>query len=211
MAGTKVKTMVGALKYVYIKGEGRNQAMPGEPARMQYVASLVCPKDSDIHKDIEAQIDAEWNAYKALNKVKGKPHTNGIKDEYVKDPKSKIDPDTEEVAKVPSGNVIITFKTNVAFPDGKPQEVKVKDRKGGDITKAYADVPWSIGEGSMGRIFGTAMGNSIGGKHKVTLYLNGIQLAKLVKYEGNDIDADEIEGEDIDVDDGMGELEAPAL
>jgi len=211
MAGTKVKTMVGNLKYVYVKGEGRNQAMKGEPERMQYVASLVCPKDSDIHKDMLAQINAEWEAYKKANGLKGKPKTNGIKEELIKDPSGTIDPNTEEVAKIPSGNVIITFKTNTTFPNGSPQQVKIKDRKGADITSAYEDADWAIGEGSIGRIFGTAMGNNIGGTHKVTLYLNGIQLAKLVKYTGNDIDADEIEGEDFDIDDGMSEIEKPAL
>ena len=209
MAGTKVKTMVGNLKYVYIKGEGRNVAMDGEPPRMQYVASLVCPKDSDIAKDIIAQIDAEWESYKKQFGVKGKPKTNGIRDEMIKDPSGTIDPETEEVAKIPSGNILVTFKTMTTWPDGKPQVIKVKDRKGADITAAYHEAPWAIGEGSVGRIFGTAMGNNVGGSHKVTLYLTGIQLAKLVKYEGSDFEADEIEGEDFEISsDGV---DAPAL
>lgn len=210
MAGTKIKTQVGDLKYVFITGEGRNQAMPGEEPRMQYVASVVCKKDSELHKDILAQIDSEWQEYKKANSVKGMPKTNGIKEEYTKDPEGEIDPETEEIKKVPTGNVIITFKTNTKWPDGNAQEVKVKDRKGADITKPVLSADWAIGEGSKGRIFGTAMGNNIGGKQKVTLYLTGIQLAKLVKYEGNDIDADEIDGEDIDVDDGMSEITTTA-
>lgn len=201
MAGTKVKTQVGGLKYVFITGEGKNQAMKGEEPRMQYVASLVCEKDGAIHKDMLAQIDAEWQEYKKAHGVKGLPKTNGIKDEMMKDPSGEIDPETEEVKKIPTGNVLITFKTNTKWPDGNAQEVKVKDRKGGDITKAIQQAEWAIGEGSQGRIFGTAMGNNIGGTQKVTLYLTGLQLAKLVKYEGNDIDADEIEGDDIDLGD----------
>lgn len=201
MAGTKIKTQVGALKYVFITGEGRNGAMPGEEPRMQFTASLVCKKDSDIHKDMLAQIDTEWQAYKKAHGVKGLPKTNGIKDEFMRDPSGEIDPETEEVKKVPTGNVLITFKTNTKWPDGSLQEVKVKSRDGSDITKAVHAASWAIGEGSIGRIFGTAMGNNIGGTQKVTLYLTGIQLAKLVKYIGNDIEVDEIEGEDIDLGD----------
>lgn len=211
MAGTRVKTPVGELKYVFIKGEGRNQAMKGEPPRMQYVASFICPKDSDAHKEILAQIDAEWQAYKKTSGAKGKPTTNGIKEEFIKDPSGRIDPDTEEVAKIPTGNVIVTFKTNTSFKEGQQTVVKVKDRKGADITEAYQEAEWAIGEGSVGRIFGTAVGNDIGGKPKVTLYLNGIQLAKLVKFMGSDFEADEIEG-DFDAESGdLGDDLTPEL
>ena len=198
---SKVKTKVCNLKYVFITGEGKNQAMPGEPERMQYVASTVMPKDGEAHKALLAQIDAEWETYKAQFGVKGKPKTNGIKDEYMKDPDGTIDPETEEIKKIPTGNVIATFKTNTTWPDGNAQVVKVKDRKGKDITAAIQAADWAIGEGSQGIIHGMASGNNVGGTHKVTLYLAAVQLAKLVKYEGNDVECDEIEGEDIDIGD----------
>lgn len=200
MAGTKVKTQVCGLKYVFIKGEGKDQAMKGEEPRMQYVASAVMPKGGEAHKHIEAQIDAEWEKYKTTFGVKGKPKTNGIKDEMMKDPKGEIDPDTEEVKKIPTGNVLVTFKTNTKWADGKPQEIKVKDRKGADITKAVHAADWAIGEGSQGIIHGTAMGNNVGGTHKVTLYLSAIQIAKLAKYTGSDVECDEIEGDELDLD-----------
>jgi len=202
MAGTRVKTKVCTLKYVYIKGEGKNQAMPGKPERMQYVASAVMPKDGDAHKFLLAQIDSEWDSYKKQYGVKGKPKTNGIKEEYQKDPEGTIDPDTEEIKKIPTGNVIATFKTNTKWPDGNAQVVKVKDRKGADITAAVTEAEWTIGEGSTGVIHGTAMGNNVGSTHKVTLYLAAVQLATLKKYEGNEVQAEEIEGDDIELDDG---------
>ena len=214
MAGRKIKTKVCDLKYVYIKGEGRNQAMPGEEPRMQFVASAIMPKDGEAHKFILSQIDAEWEDYKKQYGVKGRPKTNGIKDEMKKDPKGEIDPETEDIKKVPTGNVIVTFKTNVAWPDGKPQVVRVKDRKGKDITEAYQSVDWAIGEGSKGIIHGVAMGNNVGGTHKVTLYLSAVQLAKLVKYTGNDVECEEIEGEDIDLGDeveAIDETDTPEL
>ena len=120
---SKVKTKVCNLKYVFITGEGKNQAMPGEPERMQFVASVVMPKGGEAHKNLLSQIEAEWETYKAQFGVKGKPKTNGIKDEYQKDPSGELDPDTEEVKRIPTGNVIATFKTNTTWPDGNAQVV----------------------------------------------------------------------------------------
>lgn len=208
MAGTRVKTMVSPLKYVYIKGEGRNQALKGDDPRMQYVASVIMKENGVEHKALLALIDEEWEAYKAEHGVKGRPKTNGIKPQLTKDPEGTIDPETEEVAKIPTGNVIATFKTNTKWPDGNPQVVAVKDRKGKDITAAVTEAAWSIGDGSLGIIHGTAVGNNIGGTQKVTLYLSAVQLAKLVKYEGNEVECDEIEGEDIDLDDGVEAIES---
>ena len=204
--GTKVKTQVGELKYVFISGEGRNQARQGEEPRMQYVASFVCKKDGPEHKAFKALIDEEWKNYKAERGAKGLPKTTGIKDEMAKDPSGKIDPATEEIAKIPTGNVIIGFKTNTAWPDGNPQVVKVFDHKGNDITTAVHNADWSIGSGSTGIIHGTAQGNDVGGDHKVTLYLSAVQIAKLVKYEGNEVETDEIEGEDLDLGDAVAAL-----
>nr|DAX61376.1 MAG TPA: DNA helix destabilizing protein [Caudoviricetes sp.] len=205
---TKVKTKVGELKYVYINGEGRNTAMPGEEPRMRYQISWVVPEDSEEHKHLQALVDEEWANYKAENKVKGKPHTNGIKQELINDPSNEIDPDTEKVRKIPSGNIIATFSTNVVWPDGKPQEIKVYDPKGSNITGAIEDADFKIGNGSRGIVFGSAVANNIGGKHKVSLYLTGIQLAKLVKYMGQELDVDEIDGEEFDI---TGEGEEPDL
>lgn len=208
--GTKVKTQVSGLKYVFITGEGSNQAMKGEEPRMQYVASLVCPKDGPVHKHFEEQVMKEWDAYKNTFGVKGLPKTNGIKDEMQKDTEGTIDPTTEEVQKVPTGNVIIGFKTNTKWPDGNAQVVKVFDRKGVDITAAIQSADWAIGEGSQGVVHGTAMGNNVGGTHRVTLYLSAVQLSKLVKYEGSNVETEELDGDDLDLGDAVGSIEATA-
>ena len=208
--GTKVKTKVGNLKYVFIKGEGKNNAMKGEKPRMQYVASLCVPKGGEVHKAFSKLVYEEWESYKKQYGVKGKPALNkngepmdGMKTETMKDPKGTIDPQTEEVRRVPTGNILITFKTNTKWPDGSPQVVKVFDGKGRDITQAVHNASWSIGEGSTGVIHGYAVGNSVGGSHKVTLYLSAVQLAKLVKYEGSEVDAEDIGGEEIDLGDSV--------
>ena len=212
---TKMQTLVGELKYVFIKGEGRNQARDGEEPRMQFVASITAPKDGPFHKNMQAHIDAEWTAYKTKFGAKGLPKTNGIKEEFMKDPKGEIDPATEEIKKVPTGNIIVNFKTNTTWPNGNAQVVKVFDHKGNDITVAVTAADWAIGSGSTGIIHGSAMGNNVGGDHKVTLYLSAVQLSKLVKYEGNEVDAQEIEGDDIDLGDSVGAIasgdEAPKL
>jgi len=205
--GTKVKTQVGKLKYVFIKGDGRNGAMPGEEPRMQFVASLSVPTDGPAHKAFQALVDEEWATYKKANNVKGLPGTNGMKPETKpSDDKTDIDPATEEVRKVETGNTLITFKTNTKWPDGKPQAIKLYGNNGesktADITEAYARADWFIGEGSTGIIHGTAQGNNIGGSDKVTLYLSAVQLGKLVKGEGEGVDIDEdIESEAIDMGD----------
>jgi len=214
--GTKVKTKVAPLKYVFITGEGRNNAMKGEEPRMQYTASICVPKDGAVHKHFHELVYGEWESYKKQYGVKGKPGLNkngepmdGIKIEKMKDPKGTIDPQTEEVKMVPTGNVLITFKTNTKWPDGNPQVVKVFDGKGKNITEAVHAADWAIGEGSTGIIHGSAVGNNTGGSHKVTLYLSAVQIAKLVKYEGSDIDADAIEGaEDIDIGDSVASVDS---
>lgn len=194
---TKIKTPMGELKYVFITGEGRNQAMPGEPARMQFVVSLELTKNSAQHKALLAEIDREWVAYKEKNGLKPaqQPKTNGIK--VVMDKETGAETD----------KVLVTFKTDTKWKDGKAQLVKVFDHKGTDITIAVHSATWSIGTGSTGVIHGSAVGNNIGGAHKVTLYLTAVQIAKLTKYEGAALELDELEGEDIDLEDSVSAID----
>lgn len=199
--GSTVKTKLGDLKYVFITGDGRNGAMPGEPERMQFMASITAKKDGELHKHFKALVDAEWKRYCEEFKHKGAPKSTGIKD--VMEKTKELDEYGAPKTK-PTGDVIITFKTNAKWPDGNPQVVKVFDGKGADITTAVHAAQWKIGEGSRGIIHGIAMGNSVGGSHKVSLYLTAVQLAKLVKYEGVEIDVDDIDdSEDIDLDDSV--------
>jgi hypothetical protein len=197
----KVKTKPSALKYCFIKGEGRNQEIDNtKPANMCFTATAVVPKDSEAHKDIVAQLEKVWEAYKKEEpKAKGTLKTSAIKDEMIRDPKGTIDPETDEVKRVPTGNVVISMYTKTTWADGKPKTVK-KYLGTADITTAYDNEDWSIGEGSTGIIHGMAVGNTGGGNAKITLYLSAVQIGKLVKYEGDDVELDELEAEgDIDV------------
>jgi len=201
--GRKVKTMVGPLKWVFIKGEGRNTAMPGQPERYQYLATLRVKENGPEHKHMLEQIMAEWEDYKKKFGVKGLPASNGIRPYMIDDPSGEIDPATEKVRKIPSGEVDITFKTDVKWPDGKPKVIKVYDAKGNDITTWYQNLDGYIGDGSTGVIHGIAHANNAGGKHKVSLYLSAVQLAKFVKGEGDAPDVTEIDGEEIDIGDSV--------
>jgi len=186
---TKIKTPLGELKYVFITGAGRNQAMPGADERMQFVASLELTKDSKEHKALVASINTEWDAYKVKAGLKPavQPKTNGIKPVLDKETGAETD------------KVLVTFKTDTHWKDGKPQVVKVYDHKGADITTAVRSAGWSIGSGSTGVIHGSASGNDVGSAHKVTLYLTAVQIAKLTKYEGSAVECDDLEGDDIDL------------
>lgn len=194
---TKIKTPIGELKYVFVTGEGRNQAMPGEKDRMQFVASIELTKNSKEHIALLAEIDREWQAYKEKSGLKPAqlPKTSGIK--------AVMDKETG----AETNKVLATFKTDTKWKDGKAQIVKVFDHKGTDITTAIQNATWSIGAGSTGVLHGSAVGNSVGGAHKVTLYLTAVQIAKLIKYEGTIIDLDDLEGDDIDLEGSVSAIE----
>jgi hypothetical protein len=203
--GSNVKTPIGDLKYVFIKGDGRNQAMPGNAPAMKYVASIIFKKDSATHKTLDKLINAEWARYCEATGQKGSPDTDGIKS-IKEESKTEVDKFGTPL-KIETGNMILQMSTNVMFKD-KKTNVKVLDHKGRDLTKPYQSAEWGIGEGSQGILHGLCTGNGTGGAHKVTWYLNAVQLTKLVKYEGQSLDIEEVEGEDIDF--GMDELTADA-
>lgn len=194
-----IKTPKGVLHYVTITGEGRNGAMKGQPENMQYMASIVLKKDSVEHKALKEQIDAVWIEYSKANGIKGAPKSNGIK------PVMKETDELDEYGakkKVETDEVIATFKTNTKWTDGNPKVVDVFQPSGKKCTEQIQAADWKIGNGTDGIIHGVASGNNVGGTHKVSLYLNAIQLAgKLVKYTGTSVQADTLDGvEDMEFD-----------
>lgn len=194
-----VKTAKGTLQYVTITGEGRNGAMPGQPENMQYMASISFKKNSPEHKALLEQIKAVWEEYAKANGVKGAPKSNGIK--TVMKETDELDEYGAKI-KVETDEVIATFKTNTKWTDGNPKVVDVFQPSGKKCTEQIHAADWKIGNGTEGIIHGVASGNSVGGTHKVSLYLSAIQLAgKLVKYTGTSVQADKLEDvEDMDFD-----------
>ena len=202
-----IKTPKGDLMYVYITGDGKNTAMPGEPERNQFVASVKLNKNSEEFKLFKQQIDKVWIPYKEKYKIKGAPDTTGykvLKEEHPTDKDEYGDP-----IMVESDDVIITFKTNLTFPDGKEKKVKVFQPSGADVTSAIHAADWTIGNGSKGIIHGVASPNNVGGSHKVSLYLDAVQFAgEIIKYTGTDIEVDSIEGtNDLELDVPMDDVE----
>ena len=194
-----VKTMPGTLQYLTIKGEGRNGAMQGQPARYQYMASIIFKANSPEHKALKAAIDDVWKKFCGENNHKGAPKSTGIKP--VMTETDELDEYGAKIKK-PTDEVIATFKTDVKWPDGKDKVINVFQPSGKDITAAIAQADWSIGNGTKGILHGIASANDAGGTAKVTLYLSAVQIhSNLVKYTGSTVEVDAYEDvEDIALD-----------
>ncbi len=201
---SKLALPLGALQYVMITGEGKNNAMKGEEPSMQFVASVKYHKDSTELSELKAKLTTIWDEYKTtehsakgtlsygrLSKCAGvKPITVEVED------KSDIDPETEKVRRVETDYVMVSAKTNVAWPDGNLKVVDVyanqKDASGkiyaGKVTDKINAAAWTIGNDSTGILHLEVKGNTIGGKAKLTFYLQAVQLVKLIKYTGGDVE-----------------------
>lgn len=102
------------------------------------------------------------------------------------------------------GDRAVSAHTNTEI-NGKPQNVTLVDGEKNPLDK---DKYGNIGKGSTGRISINLKMYTSGKKEGVSLYLNAVQLATFVPYEGggnsaNDFDT--IEGDDLDGDTGFKE------
>ena len=78
------------------------------------------------------------------------------------------------------GDIVFTFKTKTVYPSGDPKEIAVYNAKAQKVQLSDR-----IGNGSKGCVSGMASVYDAGvAARGVTLYLDAIQLLKLVKYEG---------------------------
>jgi len=200
---------IGKFGFINIKGTGYNkEKRVGKEPRMVYSADLIIGKDSPILKEIKIQAEALWDEFKTTYGYKGaltygyNSKCVGITPHRIPDPEGTIDPETEAVQYIDTGDWVIKAYTNVSSAKGDTI-VKVFDHKGTDISTAYQNVEWNIGSDSTGGLMVSLCANDAGGTPKVTIYLQGVQVAKLVKYEGNTMEIVNIEGEDIDLDGGM--------
>lgn len=202
-----IRTGKGTLMYITITGEGRNGAMKGQPERMQYMASVVFKKDSPEHKELEAQIKEVWAEYSKANGVKGAPKSLGIKP--VMEETDELDEYGAKI-KVPTDEVIATFKTDVKWKDGNAKIIDVFQPSGKKCTEAIQKADWKIGNGTLGKIYGVASANDVGGTHKVSLYLSAVQLAgNLVKYTGSTVQAEAMDDvEDMEFDEDLNDVSA---
>lgn len=200
MKAIKIKQPpVGQLEWVFIQGDGRNQAEEGKPAKMQKTATLVLHKDSDEAKGLIDQINAAWEVYKAETpaiKSATQPKSLGYK--AVKDQETGADTDM----------LAFQFKTNSFFPDGKPNNVKVFNAKGQEVDMGDT----IIGNGSLGVIHGSMGGYTYTGTYGISLYLTAVQVAKLVEGSSDSVETEDISavGDFETTGDGMPAIDAGA-
>jgi len=194
---------VGKLEWVFIIGDGRNQAMEGQPEKMKKTASLVLNKDSKEAKGLIAQIDATWEQYKTENhKIKAATQPKSLGYKAVKDKDTGAE--TNELS--------FTFSTNSMWPDGKPNNIKTYNSKGQQVDMGET----IIGNGSLGVVHGSMGGYEYAGSFGISLYLTAVQVAKLVEGQGVEVDAADISaaGDFDHTEDGMPAVatgEQPAL
>jgi hypothetical protein len=124
-----------------------------------------------VAQELVDQIDALWES----DKPKG-----------AKDPKStgyRVNDD---------GTVKFSFKTATKYPSGDPKEVAIYDAKAERVK-----IKDKIGNGSIGRVSGVASIYDAGvAARGVTLFLDSVQIIKLVKYaEAASFDVEE--GDDV--------------
>ncbi len=184
-------TPKGELVWVFIDGKGKKDLNGND----RYTASLRLKNDSKELKEITKLIDTFWEDHKPKGKKGYK--SNGIREEFKKD---------DEGVEQETGYHLVNFWTGISFPDGSDKVIKIFRAKkmGGQIVQAEVNLgSKKIGNGSTGYISGAMDIYDQGGKNcGVTLYLNGIQLVKLVEFTGTMVLATPDED---DIDDSWGD------
>lgn len=192
----KFKSPIGDLEWVIITGEGKENLSGVQ----QYKCDLV------LEADVAAKLEAEIRAFWADNRPKSilEPKSLGFYPHTVKT--EEVDEATGKPVYKETGKTMFSFKTATTFGDGKPKVVQVFNASGAKVSLGDQ----TIGNGSRGRVDGAMDIYQVKAKGKssaivdagVTLFLNGIQLAKFVPYVGG-VQFDAIEGEDIEVEGQM--------
>jgi hypothetical protein len=193
------KTPLLPLQWVVISGQGRlkyKKEDNGDPENYQYQATAVFPDEASMKKE-KAKFDKFWRENKPAGLTKQKYSL--FKPEEVpdldKDGKEQKDEDDAVIMK-PTGRWLLAAKTNVAWPDGKPNKVKLLRANGSPLNIGDK----GIGEGSTGVIHGQIGFNTYEGNEGLLFFLTGVQLKKFVEYVGEEIEADDL-GEDEGMDD----------
>lgn len=165
MSKINILTPKGELKWAFITGEGKKDLQ----GRNIYTVDLVLPLDEA--EPLIEQITTLWEEEKP--KGAKAPKSLGFK------------------VKEEEQTVTFTFKTSTTYKSGDPKEVEVFDSK-----NVKTKLTSRIGNGSIGRVAGSASIYDAGvAARGVTLYLDKVQILRLVKFVGGPtFDVDE-EGE----------------
>lgn len=160
------KTAVGTLMWVYVTGDGRDNSEAKDGSKMQKVATIHLQKDTKECKQMIEALHTAWEEYaqEAHLKANIQPKTLGYK--VVKDAEG-----------VETDIIAFQFKTNTFFPDGRRNEVKIYNAAGAPVELGDT----LIGNGSIGVIHGEVAGYCFAKQYGLSLYLKGVQIAKLEK------------------------------
>lgn len=183
---TKMITPKGELAWVTIHGEGKEN-MSG---KLQYVASVILDPKKPEDKAFIESIDDFWDENKPQFMGKRKAKSIGY---YPCDPLRGEDgeplrDDEDKIKYDPEGRIMVSFKTGTTFPDGSTKKVKVYNSKAKEVSLGKI----RIGNGSIGFISGAMDIYEVTDSKKksidagVTLYLNAIQINKLVEFSSDD-------------------------
>lgn len=181
MAKVKAKPFLsekGELVYVFIDGEGRKDLNGNN----RFTAALRLSDDSEELKRMKKLVTDYWKDHKPKG---ASLKSNGIKKEieYLKDDNGEVllDEDGKKQFKY-TGYHLIQFWTGTKFEDGSPKKVQIFNKNGDEVDLKGK----KIGNGSRGWISGAMQVYDNGpGAQGVTLFLNAIQLAKFVEFEGS--------------------------
>lgn len=178
----KIRTPKGEAEWVTITGEGKENLS----GKLQYVANLVGnPNTDEAIAGFKAKIDDFWEANKPEG-FKRKPKSLGYYfHEKLKDEDGNVLEDEDgNVLFNKEGKVYFAFKTGTKMPKGNAKIIKTYNAKAKQVHLGDT----AIGNGSIVQISG-AMGIYVNKGPKgnivdagVTLYLDAIQIHKLVEY-----------------------------
>jgi len=176
----KIKTPCCGKLY-WVKGINEEDGYENDlSGKFERSATIRYSKDSEQAKALMEQLQNFWEEYRAENKIKQKePKTWGWK--------PVLDQDGNE-----TGEIEFKFKTNAKFPDGKINWVRIYNAKGEDVTNLMRENDIKIGNESIGIIHGEAGIYEYAKQFGISLYLKGIQVAKLVKYDPNDVEPEDL-------------------
>jgi hypothetical protein len=186
MAKINVTTPKGELSWVFITGEGSFNELA---EKYEYKATITFPADDPEALALKQKLDDLWE--NSPEKVKyDKAYEEAKPAVQAKFEQHKGYVFDEDDHGEPLGTISFRFKTNTEFETKKgtkqtvipvynalAQKVDIGDTK--------------IGNGTIGRISGTAMSWYKGQAGGVSLYLKSIQIIKLVEYKENEFTAEE--------------------
>ena len=185
----KLRTPVGELNWVKVTGEGKLKmdAAGDKPEDFIYTASVII---SDEYADrLQNTLNEFWRKVKP-NGI-GKQSYSLIKDEkdYTLDENGdkQYDEDGDVITHL-TGRKFLVAKTNVVWPDGKPNSIKIND-----FARNIIDLEQTgeIGNGSTGVIAGVVGAQFNPSNPGLMFFLQGIQLKTLVPYTGSEVEMED--------------------